>query len=304
MSSTTNVCQKNTQGSKVGRLCICQFWKFEWKRREIESSQKREKNGGKRKIINAASTGNQTQDLSTTNQMSVLTNQVHLKIQFRHRFDQKCPFTDSLHRLGSRFARTSSVQLEIIRFQYRKKSSAKNVVFDNRLIAGSEKIEAPYRIYETRVEVVQQQEARLTMHHLLSRVGGPQQNLLRLFPLGFLTSQVFFFLLHTTQQVFFHFRLFFFLPLSSFSMSSFQKTSYCFHKRHRNSDFKVMIKKGKIFLWVAPKVDFLFVVFQSLQTTTNLCTLQKFFVNSKNPIELFSSSYTVFENHSKLSLRI
>ena len=29
--------------------------------------------------------------------MSVLTNQVHLKIQFRHRFDQKCPFTDSFH---------------------------------------------------------------------------------------------------------------------------------------------------------------------------------------------------------------
>ena len=39
-------------------------------------------------------------------------NQVHLKIQFRHKFDQKCPFTDSLHRLGSRFARTSSVPLE------------------------------------------------------------------------------------------------------------------------------------------------------------------------------------------------
>ena len=47
-----------------------------------------------------------------TDQMSVLTNQVHLKIQFRHRFHQKCPFTDSLHRLGSRFARTSSVPLE------------------------------------------------------------------------------------------------------------------------------------------------------------------------------------------------
>ena len=43
---------------------------------------------------------------------SVFTNQVHLNIQFRHRFDQKCPFTDSLHRLVSRFARTSSVPLE------------------------------------------------------------------------------------------------------------------------------------------------------------------------------------------------
>jgi len=46
-----------------------------------------------------------------------LTNQVHLKIQFRHRFDQKCPFTDSLHRLGSRFAQTSSVPLEKVEFR-------------------------------------------------------------------------------------------------------------------------------------------------------------------------------------------
>ena len=68
---------------------------------EGEPSQKREKMGAKRKKINAASTGNRTRDLSITDQMSVLTNQVHLKIQFRHRFDQKCPFTDSLHRLGS-----------------------------------------------------------------------------------------------------------------------------------------------------------------------------------------------------------
>ena len=46
--------------------------------------------------------------------MSVLTKQVQLKIQFRHRFDQNCPFTDySLHRLGSRFARTKSVPLKI-----------------------------------------------------------------------------------------------------------------------------------------------------------------------------------------------
>ena len=86
---------------------------------EIRVEQKRnrvkkERNMGEnRKKINAASTGNRTRDLSITDQMSVLTNQVHLKIQFRHRFDQKCPFTDSLHRLGSRFARTSSVPLEI-----------------------------------------------------------------------------------------------------------------------------------------------------------------------------------------------
>ena len=34
-------------------------------------------------------------------------------VQFLANFDQKCLFTDSLHRLGSRFARTSSVSLEI-----------------------------------------------------------------------------------------------------------------------------------------------------------------------------------------------
>ena len=66
---------------------------------EEEPSQKREKNGGEKENNNAASTGNQTRDLSITDQMSLLTNQVHLKILFRHRFDQKCPFTDSLHRL-------------------------------------------------------------------------------------------------------------------------------------------------------------------------------------------------------------
>ena len=33
-------------------------------------------------------------------------------MQFRHRFDQKCPFTDSLHWLDSHLARTSSVPLE------------------------------------------------------------------------------------------------------------------------------------------------------------------------------------------------
>ena len=69
---------------------------------EEEPSQKREKNGGeKKKKINAAATGNRTRDLPITDQMSVLTNQVHLKIQFRLRYDQKCPFTDSLHRLAS-----------------------------------------------------------------------------------------------------------------------------------------------------------------------------------------------------------
>ena len=69
---------------------------------EGELSQKREKNGGKKK-------NNQC----CHDQMSVLTNQVHLKIQFRDRFDQKCPFKDSLHRLSSRFAGTSSVPLEV-----------------------------------------------------------------------------------------------------------------------------------------------------------------------------------------------
>ena len=72
---------------------------------EGESSQKREKNGKKKR--------KKIRDLSITDQMCALKNWVHLKIQFRHRFDQKCPFSDSLHRLGSRFARTSSVPLEI-----------------------------------------------------------------------------------------------------------------------------------------------------------------------------------------------
>ena len=63
---------------------------------EGEPREKREKNGEKRKIILAAAAGNRTRDLSITDQMSVLTNQVHLKIQFRHRFDQKCPFTHSV----------------------------------------------------------------------------------------------------------------------------------------------------------------------------------------------------------------
>ena len=80
---------------------------------EEEPSQKREKNGRKKKKkINAATTRNRTRDLSITDRMSVLTNQVHLKIQFRHIFDQKCPFNNSLHRLGSRFARIASVPLE------------------------------------------------------------------------------------------------------------------------------------------------------------------------------------------------
>ena len=86
-----------------------QLWKFEWNRRGTESN-KREKWVKK----NVAAIGNRTRDLSITDQMSVLTNQVHLNIQFRHIFDQKCSFTDSLNRLGSRFARTSFVPLEII----------------------------------------------------------------------------------------------------------------------------------------------------------------------------------------------
>ena len=109
----------STKSSKIRRgpkLEGCAFANFgNSSGTEEEPSQKREKNGEKIKIINAASTGNRTRDLSITDQMSVLTNQVHLKIQFRHRFDQKCPFTDSLHRLGSRFARTSSVPLEMMK---------------------------------------------------------------------------------------------------------------------------------------------------------------------------------------------
>ena len=49
---------------------------------EGEPSQKREKNGGKKKKINAAATVNRTRDLSITDQMNVLTNQAPLKIQY------------------------------------------------------------------------------------------------------------------------------------------------------------------------------------------------------------------------------
>ena len=65
-------------------------------------------------------TGNRTRDPSIIDQMSVLTNQVHLKLQFRHRFDQKCPFTDSLHRLGSRFVRANLVCSTRNNFQVRQ----------------------------------------------------------------------------------------------------------------------------------------------------------------------------------------
>ena len=81
------------------------------KRNWVKKGIKMGENRKKKKIL-ADATGNRTRDLSITDLVSVLTNQVHLKIQFRHRFDQKC--SDSLlHRLGSRFARTSSVPLEI-----------------------------------------------------------------------------------------------------------------------------------------------------------------------------------------------
>ena len=64
---------------------------------EGEPVKKIRKMGKKRQIINAAATGNRTRDPSITDQMSGLTNQVHLKIQFRHRFDKKV----SIHRLVS-----------------------------------------------------------------------------------------------------------------------------------------------------------------------------------------------------------
>ena len=64
--------------------------KIEWNRRGAES-KKREK-----EKINAAA-------IRSTWRYSLDT----------HRFGQKCPFTDSLHRLRSRFAQTSSVPLEI-----------------------------------------------------------------------------------------------------------------------------------------------------------------------------------------------
>ena len=78
-----------------------QSWKAaHWSTLEIRVEQKRNrvkkerKMGENRKIINAASTGNRTRDLSITDQMPVLKNQVHWRIQFRHKFAQKCQCTD------------------------------------------------------------------------------------------------------------------------------------------------------------------------------------------------------------------
>ena len=89
---------------------------------EGEPSQKREKNGEK---INAAGTGNRTRDPSITDQMSNLTNQVHLKVQFRHRFDQKCPFTES------------SVPLEITDIQIQPVYFNQNFVNFDIIVKGS-----------------------------------------------------------------------------------------------------------------------------------------------------------------------
>ena len=72
---------------------------------EGEPSQKREKNGGKNQCCR-----DRESNPGPVDNWPI----VHLKIQFRHRFDQKCPFTDSFHRLASRFARTLSVLLEKI----------------------------------------------------------------------------------------------------------------------------------------------------------------------------------------------
>ena len=62
-------------------------------------------------------------------------------IHFGHKFEQKCLFTDSSHRPGSRFARTSSVSLEKIlhlfqqyELQYR---APKNLHFLQRLASAS-----------------------------------------------------------------------------------------------------------------------------------------------------------------------
>ena len=62
---------------------------------EFRVDQKRNRVKKERKIINSAATGNRTRDPSITDPMSNLTNQVNLKIQFRHRFVPKVP----IHRL-------------------------------------------------------------------------------------------------------------------------------------------------------------------------------------------------------------
>ena len=74
--------------------------------------KKERKAGEKRKIINVASAGNRTRDLSITDLMSVLTNQVHLKIQFRH-----TDLTKSAH-LQTRYTDSVLASLEIIYLKY------------------------------------------------------------------------------------------------------------------------------------------------------------------------------------------
>ena len=77
--------QKIRRGPKLEGCAFAKFGNSSGT--EGEPSQKERKMEEKRKIINATAIGNRTRDLSITDQMSVLTNQVHLKIQFRHRFD-------------------------------------------------------------------------------------------------------------------------------------------------------------------------------------------------------------------------
>jgi len=107
MPSLSSLKYVGVQSWKAAHLSTLEI-RVEQKRNQVKEEKN---NGEKRKIINAASTGNRTRDLSITNQMSVLTNQVHLKIQFRHRFDQKCPFTDSLqlHRLEPRLFHSKKI---------------------------------------------------------------------------------------------------------------------------------------------------------------------------------------------------
>ena len=72
--------------------------RVEQKRNRVKTERKKEKKS------NAASTGNRTRDPSITDQMSILTNQVHLKIQYSLDTD----LTKSAHSQTTRYTDCST----------------------------------------------------------------------------------------------------------------------------------------------------------------------------------------------------
>ena len=92
--SEQNTFQNVTKASVASKVFECKYIKYvgvqSRKAVHLPTLEIRvEQKGNRVKKNKAAATGNRTQNPSITDQMSVLTNQVHFKIQFRHRFDQK-----------------------------------------------------------------------------------------------------------------------------------------------------------------------------------------------------------------------